>query len=273
MMSAHTTGTLLLLATVATLGAPRLASACVLRPMVLHHSDTKQAQFDSEAPSRPVIVAADTTRRSGLTCGQELCVENNCGDLGMVSIKLAPGQDDLTLPHQLGYRIELVRGNVPESMRSLIGVALAGPAPLLLRPSFDEVPSLSATLQVVAVDAAGNESTPSEPFTLAWSGCTLSATGDGCESDYDADSELTVGIEAPLLEEALFGDSPMEALGDAQVHVAIAPEGNSFSGGGCSLRGGVTPGSSGSAAAASPWGVAAALATLLGLGVSRRRRR
>lgn len=264
MMSAHTTGTLLLLATLA---APKLASACVLRPVVLHHSDAELAQFDTEAPSRPVIVAADTTRRSGLTCGQEICVENNCGDLGMVSIQLAPGQDDLTPSNQMGYRIELVRGEVPESMRRLLGVELAGPAPLLLRPSFDEVPSVSATLQVVAVDDAGNESAPSEPFTLAWSGCTLAAVGDQCEHEYNPDSELAAGIEAPLLEEALLGDSSTEVLGDAQVHIAIAPEGNSFSsGGGCSLPGGATPGSAGSPAA-----LAAALATLLGLGVSRRR--
>ena len=269
MMSAHTTGTLLLLATVATLGAPKLASACVLRPMVLHHSDAELAQFDSEAPSRPVIVAADTTRRSGLSCGQEICVENNCGDLGMVSIKLAPGQDDLTPPDQMGYRIELVQGDVPESMRALIGVELAGPAPLLLRPSFDEVPSVSATLQVVAVDDAGNESAPSEPFTLAWSGCTLAAIGDQCEQEYDADSELSAGVEASLLEEALLGDSSTEVLDDTQAHLAIAPEGNSFSSSsGCSLPPGAARGSSGSATLLS-----VAAAALLGLGVSRRRNR
>ena len=266
MMSAHTTGTLLLLATVATLSAPRLASACVLRPMVLHHADAEQAQFDTAAPSRPVIVAADTTRRSGVSCDQEICVANNCGDLGMVEIELAPGQDDLTAPGQMGYRIELVRGNVPQSMRSLIGVVLAGPAPLLLRPSFDEVPSLSATLQVVAVDAAGNESAPSEPFSLAWGGCTLSATGNGCESDYEADSEFSAGIEAAALEEVLFGDSTTEILGDAQAHLAIAPEGSFASGGGCSLPR-RAPASSGSSTALS-----AAMAALLGLSVSRRRR-
>jgi len=269
MMSAHTTGTLLLLATLGTLAAPRLASACVLRPMVLHHSDAEQAQFDTAAPRRPVIVAADTTRRAGLSCEQDICVQNNCGDLGMVEIELAPGEDDLTPPGQMGYRIELVRGDVPESMRSLLGVALAGPAPLLLRPSFDEVPSLSATLQVVAVDAAGNESAPSEPFTLGWGGCTQTATGDGCESEYGADSELSAGIEAASLEEVLLGDSTAEILGDTQAHLAIAPEGAfSSGGGGCSLPPqGAAPGSSGSNA-----GLSAAVAALLGLGLSRRRR-
>jgi hypothetical protein len=236
--------------------------------MVPHHSDAEQAEVDTAAPSRPVIVAADTTRRAGLSCGQDICVQNNCGDLGMVEIELAPGEDDLTPPGQMGYRIELVSGDVPESMRRLIGVALAGPAPLLLRPSFEEVPSLSATLQVVAVDGAGNESAPSEPFTLAWSGCTLSATGDQCEGEFGADSELSAGIEASLLEEALLGDSTTEILGDTQAHLAIAPEGSFSSGGGCSFSRGAVPGSSGSDA-----GLSAAVAALLGLGVARHRRR
>ncbi|HKO94887.1 MAG TPA: hypothetical protein VJU61_27225, partial [Polyangiaceae bacterium] len=179
---------------------------------------------------------------------------------------LAPGEDDLTPPSQMGYRIELVRGEVPESMRRLIGVELAGPAPLLLRPSFDEVPSLSATLQVVAVDDAGNESAPSEPFTLAWSGCTLTATGDRCENELNAaaDSDFSAGLEAASLEEVLFSDTTAEVLGDTQAHLAIAPEGAFSNGGGCAL-----PPAAGSRSSGSLLSLAAA--GLLGLGLVRRR--
>jgi hypothetical protein len=171
------------------------ASACYLEPTLLHRIDPELARVDTVAPGRPVVVAVEVLRRSGLTCGVETCVENSCGDTGTVLIDLAPTSDDRTPSAEIGYRLEWLDGVVPQSMRELVGVNLAGRAPLLLRPSFAEVLTLDATLRVVAIDAAGNESPPSEPFELEFDGCTLAAVGDQCEHEFDADAELASPLE------------------------------------------------------------------------------
>jgi hypothetical protein len=137
-----------------------------------------------------VVVAAEAYRRSGLTCGQDICVANNCGDLGGVAVDLS-ADDDQTPARDIGFRLELVDGAVPPALRSMLGVDLAGPTPLRVQLSFDDVPSVAATLRVIAIDAAGNESAPSEPFEVSFDGCTLAATGNQCEQDYDADASFT----------------------------------------------------------------------------------
>jgi hypothetical protein len=165
------------------------AAACVLEPLRLHHSDADLARIDTAPPDPPVVLAAEAYRRSGLTCGEDICVANNCGDLGGVAVDLSAG-DDQTPARDIGFRLELVEGNVPPALRRMLGVDLAGPTPLRVQLSFDDVPSVAATLRVIAIDGAGNESAPSEPFQVGFDGCTLAATGDQCEQDYDADAEF-----------------------------------------------------------------------------------
>lgn len=168
---------------------PRIATACVLEPTLPHRPDPTLQQIDTAAPRAPVVVAAAAYRRSGMTCGQDVCVANNCGDLGGVAVDLEAGRDDHTPSNRLGYRLELVDGEVPEQLRRRLGVNLAGPTPVRLHLAFDQVPAVNATLRVIALDEAGNESAPSAPFELSFDGCTLAATGDQCEGDYDADRE------------------------------------------------------------------------------------
>src|SRR5262249_5611834 len=91
----------------------------------------------------------------------------------------------------LGYRLELLSGDVPDSLRSLTGVPLAARTPLFLRLGFDEVAALDATMRVVAIDAAGNESVPSDPFVLQFDGCTLADVGNECEDQFTPDTELS----------------------------------------------------------------------------------
>jgi hypothetical protein len=176
----------------------KVAAACVLEPMRLHHSDASLAQIDTAAPRAPVVYEASAYRRSGLTCGQDICVANNCGDMGGVAIDL-DASDDLTPTRSLGYRLELVGGVVPAALHRMLGVELAGPTPLRLQLAFDDVPSVDATLRVIAIDAAGNESAPSEPFALGFDGCTLAATGEQCEHSYDADAEYAASAGTTLV--------------------------------------------------------------------------
>jgi MYXO-CTERM domain-containing protein len=64
---------------------------------------------------------------------------------------------------------------------------LPGPLrPLTPRISFDvafaDVPEVDATIAVVIVDRAGNESLASDPIELRWSGCTVFGFDDRCLS-------------------------------------------------------------------------------------------
>jgi len=239
------------------------AGACVLEPVRLHRSDANLARIDTAAPGAPVIAAAVAYRRSGLTCGEDICVANNCGDMGGVAIDLAAG-DDQTPANRLGYRLELVNGVVPAALRNMLGVDLEGPTPLRVHLAFDDVPSVDATMRVVAIDAAGNESAPSEPFALAFDGCTLAATGDQCEQDYDADGEFAASggtLVVSGAETAASADATRPGAG-AALPPAFEASSWSSDGQGCSLPAGAPRGSL-------PGVLAAAL---LGWAAARRRR-
>jgi hypothetical protein len=207
-------GTVLLASAVVLEAAPALA--CRLLSMEFHQVDAGLHALDTSAPGRPTVVEVEAFRRAGMTCTDASCVWNSCGDTGTVRIALAPSADDDTPPSQLGYRLSLVAGAVPESMQAMIGVDLAGDRPLFLRPSFEEVATLDAVLTAVAIDAAGNESPPSEPFVVQFSGCTLTALGDQCEADVEAD------LADPTTDGAELQD--------------LAEVGSLMQGGSCSLR-------------------------------------
>ena len=214
---------------------PRIVTACVLEPTLPHRSDPTLQQIDTAGPRAPVVVAAAAYRRSGMTCGQDVCVANNCGDLGGVAVDLEAGLDDRTPSNRLGYRLELVAGEVPEQLRSRLGVNLAGPTPVRLHLAFDQVPAVNATLRIIALDEAGNESAPSQPFDISFDGCTLAATGDRCESDYDADGEYA----AKQAEEGAL-DNVSGSVADVELATALDPQTTdvvsaSVESGGCSL--------------------------------------
>jgi hypothetical protein len=157
-----------------------------------------------------VLVGLGTFRRTGMTCTLMSCVWNSCGDTGTVRIDLTAA-DDMTPPEQLGYRLELVSGAVPASISGAIGINLAGDGPLILHPSFEEVSALDVTLRAIAIDRAGNESPPSEAFTLRFDGCTLAAVGDVCEDALDPETDLSeLALADELAEE--WADPSSESL-------------------------------------------------------------
>jgi hypothetical protein len=188
------------------------ASACVFWPTGLHEMNELHAK-DASAPGSPVLVGLGTFRRTGMTCTLMSCVWNSCGDTGTVRIDLS-AVDDMTPSEQLGYRLEVVSGAVPASMSSAIGINLAGDGPLILHPSFDEVSALDVTLRAIAIDGAGNESRPSEPFTVRFDGCTLAAVGDVCEDALDPQTDLSELALAQELEDE-WADPSGESLVDA----------------------------------------------------------
>lgn len=238
-------------------GASRPATTCLYVPLLPHRVDAALQGDDASAPNTPVVVAVDAFRRNGMTCTRASCVANSCGSTGTVRIELAPSADDATPPEELGYRLMVVRGEVPESMRSSIGVTLAAGQRLFLRPSFEELPALDVELAAVAVDGAGNESAPTPPFPVRFDGCTLAAVGDRCEDELDPDTDLSSTWAG--------GDAePDPSVADPSIQDATAEVAAGVS---CSL--GVSVPTSRLTSIA---GVAAALVGLIFLAVRRARR-
>jgi hypothetical protein len=182
-------------------GTPLLAAAillaahpalpCQLIPMEFHQINPELRGVDDTPPGTPRVTAAALERRLGESCHAGVCISNSCGNLATLSIDLVAAEDDLTPQNGMGYRLEVLDGEIPESLRNQLEVTLrASGAVLLLRPAFEDAPLLNASLQVVAIDGAGNESAPSLPFHVQFDGCTLSAVGDQCEGE-SADASLT----------------------------------------------------------------------------------
>jgi hypothetical protein len=182
-------------------GAAYADAGCLYIPTEYHRVEL--GSTDTSAPEAPVLVEVAAFRRNGMTCTLASCVANSCGNTGTVRIALAPAADERTPVDELGYRLVLVSGVLPASMQELIGVDLAGGRPVFLRPSFDEVPSLDVMLAAVAVDAAGNESAPSEPFAVRFDGCTLAAVGDQCEDEVDPGADLSASFHDRPIEDAI----------------------------------------------------------------------
>lgn len=205
------------------------APTCLFAPQVLHRVDATLRASDVAAPATPVVVSVDTFRRNGMTCTRASCVANSCGSTGTVRIDLAPSADDDTPPSQLGYRLILVRGELPESMQAAIGVPLAAGHVLYLRPGFEELPLLDVELAAVAIDAAGNESAPTAPFGVHFDGCTLAAVGDRCEDELDPDTDLSA-----VLDPGASSRDPLDSL-DA-LDEPLDPEPRAAGGVSCSVR-------------------------------------
>lgn len=218
-------------------------AGCLYAPTAYHRVDAELGSMDTAAPESPVLVEVEAFRRHGMTCTLASCVANSCGNTGTVRIALAPAADDRTPEEELGYRLILVSGVLPESMQELIGVDLAGGRPVFLRPTFEEVPSLDVVLAAVAIDAAGNESAPGEPFAVRFDGCTLAAVGDQCEDELDPGTDLSESFHGDPIDQLIDPSTPARGVS-------------------CSLPGSRAPASAG-------WGLIGC-ALLLALGVARR---
>jgi hypothetical protein len=184
-------------------GVASADAGCLYVPTEYHRVDVELGSTDTSAPEAPVLVEVAAFRRNGMTCTLASCVANSCGNTGTVRIALAPAADERTPVDELGYRLVLVSGVLPASMKELVGVGLAGDRPVFLRPAFEEVPALDVMLAAVAIDAAGNESAPSEPFAVRFDGCTLAAVGDQCEDEVDPGTDLSASLHAAPIEEVI----------------------------------------------------------------------
>jgi hypothetical protein len=114
------------------------------------------AEVDQMAPALPKPMVARITRHDGTGC----MGGDSCGDFTAVNLtNLAT--DDQTPSDRIGYRFALVAGALPSGFALPTGVvdlAMSDASLWLDWPGIDS--DFDFTLQLVAVDRAGNESAP-----------------------------------------------------------------------------------------------------------------
>lgn len=138
------------------LASPGRAYACELVGLVPHMIDDALLGVDRTAPTLPKPMVAQLSRHDGTGC----MARDSCGDFTAVNItNLAT--DDMTDPSRIGYRMTVIAGTLPATFRLPVGVVtgLLPDGSLWLNWSgiADDV---DFALELVAVDAAGNESAP-----------------------------------------------------------------------------------------------------------------
>jgi len=158
------------------------ALPCQLIPTEFHQINPDLQGVDVTPPSPPQVSAVALERRLGESCEGGVCISNSCGNLATLRLDLVAAEDDQTPADGMGYRLELLAGEIPESLRDQLEVGVrAFGSQLLFRPAFEDAPLLNATFVVVAIDGAGNESAPSTPFRVMFDGCPLAALGEQCD--------------------------------------------------------------------------------------------
>ena len=132
------------------------AEACSLAALPMHEVDPDA--IDDVAPAAPEVDEIAIIRGHGCEGS------DTCADLGFVSLRLVPGNDDQSPPEAIGYRIEAIAGDVPDGL--LPGYDARAQSDELFLVWIDGADniqeSLAVTLRITAIDEAGNLSAPIE---------------------------------------------------------------------------------------------------------------
>jgi hypothetical protein len=116
---------------------------------------------DQTAPTLPASSAPSIAR--GYAAGGCSGSSSSCADIGIVSV-FPEAMDDMTPPEKIGFRITLAAGTLPAGLTLPSDVIDLAPNSALQLTWVDGATNdqeiINFTLTVVAVDLAGNESTP-----------------------------------------------------------------------------------------------------------------
>jgi hypothetical protein len=146
---------------------PDRAHACEPALPALHTIDPAQVGVDQTPPQllEPTVAELQTYDHGSNGCTPK------CGsDHGARLINL--GTDDMTPADRIGYRVTLVAGEA-RYLTTSGGSALLGAADGSLLVYWDGDDDFDFTLQLIAVDAAGNESAPKTVRVFAGGGCSV----------------------------------------------------------------------------------------------------
>lgn len=189
-----------LAATCTVLSLPRRAEACTYLPDTPWQVDAARAAIDTQAPSAPDVQGAGARRGKGSLCDADgRCLVSSCGDWGNVFVQVLPAAT-ASSTERVGYRLRRVDGFVPPGFDAVLQETRDGESSLLWRGPFDDVVAFDATFELIAIDRAGNESEASEPFEIAFDGCTRSpADSDDCLEEQVPPGTVISSEEAVVL--------------------------------------------------------------------------
>lgn len=128
------------------------ALACSLRGNDPFDVDPSLRATDSVPPAKPIVERVTVER---MDSAGPACAIGSCDGIGTVSVVLA------TPPEAVGYRVRIAPGAADSGLGLQTGSAVkpvAGTQSLLFTFDGDGVSDVSTALELVAVDAAGNES-------------------------------------------------------------------------------------------------------------------
>lgn len=167
------------------LAASQPARACTSVEVEFYAIEPDLRAVDSTAPTPFRDVVARVDRRPETVCRGEECTTSSCGSSGEIALRFQPPSDDQNDGQNLGYRVIWLRGQQPRSANGFLqhswplGPA-GGSGEISLTIAYADVAELDAEISLVAIDRAGNESEPSEPIHLEFSGCTRDVTSNTC---------------------------------------------------------------------------------------------
>jgi MYXO-CTERM domain-containing protein len=135
----------------------RDARACEPLGYITHTVDPSMQATDQMPPTLPAIPPAQFHFANDDSRGG--CGGSYCPDVGSIQITVA-ATDDWTKPGQIGYRLSLVAGALAPGL--MLPADAIEPGGSLLQLYWDSTTGrpVDFTLQVVAIDLAGNESAP-----------------------------------------------------------------------------------------------------------------
>lgn len=151
-----------------------------------HVVDSAAQGADSQPPILPPIGDVSVYRASEGESAGCLEAQPKCGGQGWISFG-ARATDDTTQPDRIGYRVSIVGGQPPLGFVVPAAQRAAGDHVMLVwgDGATDDQEPFDVTLQVLAIDAAGNESAPQTVRVAdpgSGGGCRVAAThmsGDG----------------------------------------------------------------------------------------------
>jgi hypothetical protein len=164
------------------------AEACQRAAIEPFRIDRTLPTNGTETPDKFRQVSAYTYRIESERCNGDTCSASSCGDEGYLLLHFAPPAE--ADARELGYRLVWLRGSAPPSLlRQLDRVMPLDPQAreIAVELSFKEITLLEGELALVAIDHAGNESEPSDPVQITWSGCT-----EYFDDPFCADGEVVV---------------------------------------------------------------------------------
>jgi hypothetical protein len=152
------------IALAAVLAHARPGHACSIPGPTPHTIDPQRQETDHQAPTLAAPPPPRITRgRAAHRAGCSSSANDSCDDVGLIDIALT-ASDDMSPPSAIGYRFSMVSGKLPDGLQLPTDAVRPGMGSSLVLAWIDEMTDTQEpfdfTVQIVAVDEAGNESAP-----------------------------------------------------------------------------------------------------------------